>query len=193
MECTITSGQDSDAGSSPAPLSFGVFHPFLREFQMLCDSAEECEEWVKCMSLQDVKVKLDDFELLTVIGQVRQSVFALHVFFLVFFAHVFVDEISISFSFRALSAKLFAPKKKEPTTCKPPALSCSSSSHTFISYAMKILKKDKVRETDQVQHTLTERQVLQNVKHPYLVNLKYAFQTEDKLCVTPTMYFRCFG
>jgi serine/threonine protein kinase len=52
------------------------------------------------------------------------------------------------------------------------------------SYAMKILKKDKVRESDQVAHTLTERQVLQSVKHPYLVNLKYAFQTEDKLYVT---------
>jgi serine/threonine protein kinase len=53
------------------------------------------------------------------------------------------------------------------------------------SYAMKILKKDKVRETDQVAHTLTERKVLQSVKHPYLVNLKYAFQTEDKLYVIP--------
>jgi hypothetical protein len=49
---------------------------------------------------------------------------------------------------------------------------------------MKILKKDKVRETDQVAHTLTERKVLQSVKHPYLVNLKYAFQTEDKLYAT---------
>lgn len=49
---------------------------------------------------------------------------------------------------------------------------------------MKILKKDKVREQDQVEHTMTERQVLQSVKHPYLVNLKYAFQTEDKLYVT---------
>jgi serine/threonine protein kinase len=48
---------------------------------------------------------------------------------------------------------------------------------------MKILKKDKVREQDQVEHTMTERQVLQSVKHPYLVNLKYAFQTEDKLYV----------
>ena len=56
-----------------------------------------------------------------------------------------------------------------------------------LSYAMKILKKDKVRETDQVAHTLTERKVLQSVKHPYLVNLKYAFQTEDKLYVSLTV------
>jgi hypothetical protein len=69
-ECTITSGRDSDDDSSVASLTFGIFHPFLREFKMLCETAEQCEEWCKCLSLQDVKVKLDDFELLTVIGQV---------------------------------------------------------------------------------------------------------------------------
>jgi serum/glucocorticoid-regulated kinase 2 len=66
-----------------------------------------------------------------------------------------------------------------PAPCPLARLTCTHS------YAMKILKKDKVRESDQVAHTLTERQVLQSVKHPYLVNLKYAFQTEDKLYVTP--------
>ena len=29
--------------------------------------------------------------------------------------------------------------------------------------------------------------MLQGVKHPYLVNLKYAFQTEDKLYATPNI------
>ncbi len=70
-ECTITSGRDPDDGSPPSQLSFGIFHPVLREFQIQCDTAEQCEEWCKCLSLQDAKVKLDDFELLTVIGQVR--------------------------------------------------------------------------------------------------------------------------
>ena len=39
-------------------------------------------------------------------------------------------------------------------------------------YAIKILKKDHVRETAQIDHTLTERQVLQKVVHPYVVNLR---------------------
>ena len=108
MECTITSGQDSDAGSSPAPLSFGVFHPFLREFQMLCDSAEECEEWVKCMSLQDVKVKLDDFELLTVIGQVRQSACVFSCFFRACFCRRNIDLVFLQGSF----GKVVRAKKK---------------------------------------------------------------------------------
>ena len=72
MECTITSGRDPDDDTPASHLSFGIFHPVLREFQMQCDTAELCEEWCKCLSLQDAKVKLDDFELLTVIGQVRE-------------------------------------------------------------------------------------------------------------------------
>jgi hypothetical protein len=75
MECTITSGRDPDDVSPASQLSFGIFHPVLREFQMQCDTTELCEEWCKCLSLQDAKVKLDDFELLTVIGQVSVRVF----------------------------------------------------------------------------------------------------------------------
>jgi len=48
-------------------------------------------------------------------------------------------------------------------------------------YAMKVLRKDAVRAQHQVEHTRTERQLLQRVKHPFLTELKYAFQTEDKL------------
>jgi len=34
---------------------------------------------------------------------------------------------------------------------------------------------------DQVEHTKTERSVLGYVRHPYIVGLKMAFQTADKL------------
>ena len=129
MECTITSGQDCDAGSSP-PLSFGIFHPFLREFQMLCETVDECEEWCKCMSLQDAKVKLDDFELLTVLGQVRQSAW------LYCSQHGFI-EITVSFSCRALSVKLFEQEKRERTTCKIPALCCFFPHHLTRSSVMR--------------------------------------------------------
>lgn len=192
MECTITSGRDSDDDSSLAPLSFGIFHPFLREFKMLCDSVEQSEEWCKCLSLQDAKVKLDDFELLTVIGQVR---FHLRAYLPVLFVAAGACSTAIPCSYhRAHSVKLCGLVKREQRICKPrPVLSLPPTPSVVcdvrivpcmpLSYAMKILKKDKVRETDQVAHTLTERKVLQSVKHPYLVNLKYAFQTEDKLYV----------
>jgi hypothetical protein len=73
MESTVTSGRDPDDDDSSPALTFGIFHPLLREFRMQCETADECEEWCKCLSLQDAKVKLDDFELLTVIGQVGEE------------------------------------------------------------------------------------------------------------------------
>lgn len=48
-------------------------------------------------------------------------------------------------------------------------------------YAMKILNKSKLVESHQLEHTKTERIVLQYISHPFLVNLVYAFQTNDKL------------
>ena len=50
-----------------------------------------------------------------------------------------------------------------------------------VLYAMKVLKKDYIVRKNQVEHTKTERSVLENVEHPYIVGLKMAFQTPDKL------------
>mmetsp|Transcript_25677 Transcript_25677/g.44971 ORF Transcript_25677/g.44971 Transcript_25677/m.44971 type:complete len:345 (+) Transcript_25677:2746-3780(+) len=47
--------------------------------------------------------------------------------------------------------------------------------------AMKILRKDFIARRNQIQHTRTERSVLERVKHPFIVELKYAFQTPLKL------------
>jgi len=48
-------------------------------------------------------------------------------------------------------------------------------------YAMKMLSKVKLKEANQLEHTITERSVLQHVDHPFLVTLHYAFQTPEKL------------
>lgn len=48
-------------------------------------------------------------------------------------------------------------------------------------YAMKVLSKQKLKESNQLEHTITERSVLQQIEHPFLVNLRFAFQTTDKL------------
>lgn len=50
-------------------------------------------------------------------------------------------------------------------------------------YAMKMLRKDHVVKRNQVEHTRTERSVLEAVSHPFIVELKYAFQTPTKLYV----------
>lgn len=48
-------------------------------------------------------------------------------------------------------------------------------------YAMKMLRKEKVIKRNQVEHTKTERNVLEAVSHPFIVTLYYAFQTPKKL------------
>ncbi|RKP35836.1 putative Serine/threonine-protein kinase gad8 [Dimargaris cristalligena] len=48
-------------------------------------------------------------------------------------------------------------------------------------YAMKILKKSKIVMRSEVQHTLAERTVLAQINHPFIVPLKFSFQTPEKL------------
>jgi serine/threonine protein kinase len=49
------------------------------------------------------------------------------------------------------------------------------------TYAMKTLRKKELLKRKQIGHTQTERKILQDINHPFLVSLKFAFQTEDKL------------
>jgi len=49
-------------------------------------------------------------------------------------------------------------------------------------YAMKVLNKKAIIKRGEVQHTLTEKNILKNLVHPFLVNLYFTFQTHDKLC-----------
>jgi hypothetical protein len=49
-------------------------------------------------------------------------------------------------------------------------------------YAMKVLKKAHiVLHAKDTEHTKTERQILEEVRHPFIVRLFYAFQTDSKL------------
>jgi serum/glucocorticoid-regulated kinase 2 len=48
-------------------------------------------------------------------------------------------------------------------------------------YAMKILKKQAIIARNQVEHTKAERKILQALQHPFLMTLRYAFQSKEKL------------
>ena len=48
-------------------------------------------------------------------------------------------------------------------------------------YAMKVLKKDVIEKRNQRTHTATEREILETIESPFIVQLHYAFQTPDKL------------
>lgn len=48
-------------------------------------------------------------------------------------------------------------------------------------FALKVLRKDNIIKRNQVEHTRTERNVLGYVNHPFIVGLKMAFQSKNKL------------
>lgn len=48
-------------------------------------------------------------------------------------------------------------------------------------YAMKILRKEAIIQRNQVEHTKAEREILEEIKHPFLMGLHFAFQTDTKL------------
>lgn len=48
-------------------------------------------------------------------------------------------------------------------------------------FAMKVLRKSEVVRRRQVEHTMAERRIMSGIDHPFIVALRYAFQTQDKL------------
>ena len=48
-------------------------------------------------------------------------------------------------------------------------------------YAMKVLRKEMLVETNNVTYTMTERNVMRNFNHPFIASLHYAFQTKGKV------------
>jgi len=42
-------------------------------------------------------------------------------------------------------------------------------------YAMKALKKADIIRRNQVEHTMTERRILENIRHPFIIKMDYAF------------------
>ncbi|DBA03148.1 TPA: hypothetical protein N0F65_003868 [Lagenidium giganteum] len=47
--------------------------------------------------------------------------------------------------------------------------------------AMKVLRKSELVKRNQVHHTMTERRIMSSINHPFIVPLRYAFQTSSKL------------
>ena len=48
-------------------------------------------------------------------------------------------------------------------------------------YALKMLRKGYIAKRMQVEHTLTERKVMEIISHPFIIKLRYAFQNAKKL------------
>lgn len=55
------------------------------------------------------------------------------------------------------------------------------SKHNLRFYAMKVLNKNKIVRTKQVEHTNNEQQMLESVQHPFIINLWGTFQDSSNL------------
>ena len=48
-------------------------------------------------------------------------------------------------------------------------------------FAMKVMSKDHIAKNKQIEHIMTERNILAKTKSPFIVDMQYAFQTDEKL------------
>jgi tRNA A-37 threonylcarbamoyl transferase component Bud32 len=55
-------------------------------------------------------------------------------------------------------------------------------------YAIKVLKKSMVYQRKQVAHTQAERRILEVAQHPFLMGLRFAFQSDTKLYLVMDFY-----
>ena len=60
-------------------------------------------------------------------------------------------------------------------------LCCERKGQPGERYAMKIIKKQHIIDSNQLEHTMAEKAILSCLDHPFLVSLKYAFQNETKI------------
>ncbi|GMT17385.1 hypothetical protein PFISCL1PPCAC_8682, partial [Pristionchus fissidentatus] len=54
-------------------------------------------------------------------------------------------------------------------------------------YAMKILKKETVVKFKQVEHTLNEKKILQEINHPFIVNMSFSFKVTLNISLVMTL------
>lgn len=55
-------------------------------------------------------------------------------------------------------------------------------------YAMKILKKSFIEAKGQIENTKSEREILCEIRHPFIVRLRFAFQNDEKLYLVTDYY-----
>lgn len=55
--------------------------------------------------------------------------------------------------------------------------------HLKTYYAMKVLLKEQLKQTNQILHTKSEREILEKISHPFIVKLIFAFQNPEKLYI----------
>ncbi|CAH0488265.1 unnamed protein product [Peronospora farinosa] len=85
-------------------------------------------------------------------------------------------------------ARLLSPGTMMAMGMTPQQIASATGGENGKVYAMKVIKKAAVFAKNQVEHTKTERRILQGVDHPFMVKLRYAFQNDAKLYFVMDFY-----
>ncbi|KAG6616594.1 AGC protein kinase [Phytophthora cinnamomi] len=85
-------------------------------------------------------------------------------------------------------ARLLSPRTMMSMGMTAQQIAGASGGESGKVYAMKVIKKAAVFAKNQVEHTKTERRILQGVDHPFMVKLRYAFQNDAKLYFVMDFY-----
>jgi serine/threonine protein kinase len=85
-------------------------------------------------------------------------------------------------------ARLLSPRTMMAMGMTPQQIAGATGGESGKVYAMKVIKKAAVFAKNQVEHTKTERRILQGVDHPFMVKLRYAFQNDAKLYFVMDFY-----
>lgn len=48
-------------------------------------------------------------------------------------------------------------------------------------FAMKVMDKARIVKTNQVEHTIYEKRILQSIRFPFIVNMEYSFKDNSYL------------
>ena len=80
------------------------------------------------------------------------------------------------------SQKLIKTKQQQNKQTQKKSNRKITRPHNDKIFAMKVLKKASIlRSKKDIQHTKAERSILEEVRHPFICELYYAFQTSGKL------------
>lgn len=131
------------------------------DFNASCDLNGITSSTSSSIARFNAKLAVEDFELLKVIGK------------------------------GAFGKVMLVRKKNNNTTNSFSQAANGNTSDTSVGgeiYAMKVLKKAAVFAKNQVEHTKSERRILRDIDHPFVVRLRYAFQSDDKLYLVMDYY-----
>ncbi|TDH71201.1 hypothetical protein CCR75_007296 [Bremia lactucae] len=113
---------------------------------------------------EDESVSIDDFDLLRVVGR-----------------GAFGKVMLVRRKVPQKGTQLLSPRFMMAMGMTAHQIAGASGKDLGKVYAMKVIRKAAVFAKNQVEHTKTERRILQGVDHPFMVKLRYAFQSDAKL------------